>query len=106
MYPPFVEILSASVVFAFPQSWSRFHGVALLITGSVLSSPPGGCASDVYGLGSGEWRQQSPDSSPERRHRRLWTLSRAAGGVTLDRLADARRLILCEGVDERVSWKL
>ncbi|CAF2332485.1 unnamed protein product, partial [Brassica napus] len=40
----FVEILSARVVLAFPHSWSRFHGVALLVTGSVLSSPPRGCA--------------------------------------------------------------
>ncbi|CAN7032923.1 unnamed protein product [Brassica rapa subsp. trilocularis] len=103
MYPLFVEILSARVVLAFPHSWSRFHGVALLVTGSVLSSPPRGCASGVYGPGSGEWRQQSPVSSPELRHRRLWTPSLAAGGVMLDRLADARRLILCEGVDERVS---
>ncbi|KAL0659216.1 hypothetical protein Bca4012_079801 [Brassica carinata] len=45
MYPPFVEILSARVVLVFPHSWSRFHGVALLVTGSVLSSPPDGCAS-------------------------------------------------------------
>ena len=52
------------------------------------------------------WRQQSPDSYPERRHRRLWTPSRAAGGVILDGLADARRLILCVGVDLRASWKL
>lgn len=50
-----------------------------------------------------EWRQQSPDSYPERRHRRLWTPSRAADGVISDGLAVTRRLILCEDVDERVS---
>ncbi|KAF2570894.1 hypothetical protein F2Q70_00004451 [Brassica cretica] len=86
--PSFVEILSARVVLASLRSWSWFHGVALLVIGSLSFRHHLTVA--VYTVpGLRGWRQQSPDSYPERRHRRLWTLSRAAGGPGASRYEGA-----------------
>ncbi|CAG7876323.1 unnamed protein product [Brassica rapa] len=45
----------------------------------------------VPGLRS--WRQQSSNSCPERRHRRLWTPPRAAGEAMLDVLASSGQAV-------------
>ncbi|KAL0853846.1 hypothetical protein Bca101_058998 [Brassica carinata] len=85
--------------------YGEWKGVSFALGYLLASSMVTFSEEDVYGLGA-EGMEAAISGLLSRTTASPRTPSRDADGVILDGLVVTRRLILCEDVDEKVSWKL